>query len=139
MVRDPTDNQTGEPSESDRDLADLQGSWEQVALEVDGVSNPPDVHSAPGALTTFVGNQFAVRAVDGTLLLAGSFILDASTSPKSITWIDSMGEDTGKSLPAIYRLEGDNFAFVAGDEGAPRPSLFTTALGQTMRTFVRRQ
>ncbi|NVB84535.1 MAG: TIGR03067 domain-containing protein [Kofleriaceae bacterium] len=126
-------------SESRRDLAALQGSWEQVALEVDGVANPPDAHSAPGAITTFVGHQFEVRTRDGSLLLAGTFTLDASTAPRSITWIDSMGEDTGKPLPAIYQLEGDRFVFVAGDEGSPRPRVFRTTAGQTMRTFVRRR
>jgi len=124
-------------SESDRDVAALQGSWEQVALEADGVSNPPDSHGAPGALTTFAGDRFEVRALDGALLLAGTFILDASTRPRSITWIDSMGEDMGRPLPAIYELEGDSFVFVAADEGAPRPSVFTTTPGQTMRRFVR--
>lgn len=126
-------------SDSRRDLADLQGLWEQVDLEADGVANPPDAHGAPGAITTFAGNQFEVRTLDGTLLLAGTFTLDASTAPKSITWTDSMGEDMGKPLPAIYQLEGDHFVFVAGEEGSPRPRIFRTTAGQTMRTFVRRR
>jgi uncharacterized protein (TIGR03067 family) len=125
--------------ESDRDVAALQGSWEQVGLEADGVSDPPDALTAPGALTTFVGNRFEVRTPAGTLLLAGTFTLDASTTPRSITWIDSMGEDLGRPLPAIYVLDGDSFVFIAGDAGAPRPSVFRTTPGQTMRTFVRRR
>src|SRR5262249_36124865 len=133
------DNRIRDQSESDRDVAALQGSWEQVGLEADGFSNPPDAHSAPGALTTFVGNHFEVRTLAGTLLLAGTFTLDASTKPKSITWIDSMGEDMGRPLPAIYMLEGDNFVFIAGNEGTPRPCVFQTTAGQTMRTFVRRR
>ena len=126
-------------TDSEHDIAALQGAWEQVGLEADGVFNPPDTHGAPGALTTFVGKQFAVRAVDGTLLLAGAFTLDASTNPRSITWTDSMGSDIGKQLPASYILDGDNFVFIAGDEGAPRPTVFRTVPGQTMRTFVRRR
>jgi uncharacterized protein (TIGR03067 family) len=123
--------------ESARDLAALQGSWEQVDLEADGVANPADEHGSPGALTTFTGNQFAVRTVEGNLLLEGEFTLDAATAPGSITWIDSMGSDKGKLLPASYQLDGDHFVFIAGDEGAPRPIVFRTAPGQTMRTFVR--
>lgn len=126
-------------SESDRDVVALQGSWEQVGLEADGLVNPPDSHTAPGALTTFVDDRFEVRAPTGTLLLAGTFTLDASTSPKSITWVDSMGEEMGRALPAIYKLDGDHFVFIAGDEGSPRPRVFKTTLGQTMRTFVRRR
>jgi uncharacterized protein (TIGR03067 family) len=125
--------------ESARDLAALQGAWEQVDLEADGIANPPDEHGSPGALTTFTGHHFAVCSVEGNLLLEGDFTLDAATTPGSITWIDSMGPDKGKRLPASYQLDGDRFVFIAGDEGAPRPIVFRTAPGQTMRTFVRRR
>ncbi len=122
---------------SERDIADLQGVWEQIGLEADGTVDPPDSYGSD-LLTTFDGNRFVVRAVDGTVVLAGTFTLDASTSPRSITWIDSMGADTGKQLPAIYRLEGDHFVFIAGNEGAPRPQAFETGPNQTMRTMRRR-
>ena len=127
------------PSESERDMASLQGGWLQVGLEADGVSNPPDQHGAPGALTRFSGQRFSVRTVEGDLLLEGTFTLDASTTPRSITWVDSIGADSGKRLPASYRLDGDHFVFIAGDEGASRPTVFHTGPGQTMRTFVRRR
>ncbi|MEP7187167.1 MAG: TIGR03067 domain-containing protein [Rhodanobacter sp.] len=123
---------------SQRDLVLLQGAWERTRLEADGVVNPPDDHGAPGALTTFAGRNFSVRTIEGTLLLEGAFVLDASTRPKSISWIDSIGEDKGKPLPASYTLKDDRFEFIAGDEGTPRPTEFHTAVGQTMRTFVRR-
>ena len=126
-------------NDSEHDLAALQGSWGQIDLESDGMANPPDEHSSPGALTTFTGNHFVVRAVDGNLLLEGDFTIDATTTPKSITWIDSMGSDMGKRLPASYKLDGDHFIFIAGDERAPRPIVFRTTPGQTMRTFVRRR
>ncbi len=119
------------------DLAALQGRWEQVDLEVDGTPNPPDEYTAPGTLVTINGNNFTVRRADGEILLQGTFELDASTSPKSITWIDSVGPDTGKRLPASYELDRDNFTFIAADEGAPRPLLFRTTAGLTMRTFKR--
>jgi uncharacterized protein (TIGR03067 family) len=123
---------------SKRDLAALQGSWEQIDLEADGISNPPDDLSPPGALTTFSGNHFAIHTAEGVLLLEGTFTLDASASPKAINYIDSMGPDLGKQLPAIYKLEGDLFVFVAAEEGAPRPTSFRTGPGQTMRSFRRR-
>lgn len=125
-------------STSDTDWQALQGAWEQISLEDSGVLNPPDAHTAPGAVTTIKGDQFEVRTVDGELLLAGRFFLDSSTHPKSITWVDAMGDDAGKQLPASYRLEGREFAFIAADEGMPRPTVFRTGPGQTMRTFVRK-
>lgn len=122
---------------SAQDLAALQGVWEQVALEADGIANPPDDVGGPGALTTIRGEHFAVHTVEGELLLEGVFTLDASSAPKAITWIDAIGEDAGKHLPASYVLDGDHFVFIAADEGCLRPTAFRTSPGQTMRTFVR--
>lgn len=123
---------------SDPDFQALQGTWEQTSLEDSGVLNPVDAHSAPGALTTITGDRFEVTTVNAEVLLAGRFFLDSSTVPKSITWVDAIGEDAGKLLPASYRLEGDEFVFIAADEHMPRPIIFSTGPGQTMRTFARR-
>ena len=105
---------------------------------MDGVANPPDDLSPPGAVTHFNGNNFSVRASDGALLLEGDFTLDASVTPKHVDWMDAIGPDQGKTLPAIYELDGDQFRFIAGDPDAPRPAAFHTLQGQTMRTFRRR-
>ena len=126
------------PNVSDSDLASLQGAWEQIALEADGVVDPVDTHGAPGALTVISGHHFEVRTIEGRLLLEGTFALDATTEPRSITWTDAIGEDKGKRLPASYRLEGDHFVFIAAHEGARRPQAFRTEAGLTMRTFVRK-
>lgn len=119
------------------ELQRLQGAWEQISMEDSGVLNPPDEHSAPGALTLIEGDQFRVLTVAGDVLLAGSFTLDSTTTPKSITWIDSIGADAGKPLPASYELTEDDFVFIAADEGQPRPTRFSTGPGQTLRRFVR--
>lgn len=118
------------------DLAALQGTWEQTSLEADGVVDPPDSYGTE-LRTTFEGTQWTVSAPAGTIVLAGAFTLDAEA--KSIDWIDSMGEDAGKTLPAIYELAGDAFRFIAANEGEPRPTRFRTVPGQTMRTFRRVQ
>lgn len=123
---------------SDPDFQALQGRWEQTALEDSGVLNPVDAHSAPGAITTIAGDRFEVKTLSGEVLLAGRFFLDSAAVPKSITWVDSIGEDAGKHLPASYRLDANEFVFIAADESMPRPTAFSTGPGQTMRTFVRR-
>jgi uncharacterized protein (TIGR03067 family) len=124
---------------SSRDVADLQGIWDQVLLEADGISNPPDELGATGTVATFSGNHFTAHTTEGVLLLEGTFTLDASLTPKAINWFDSIGPDKGKQLPGIYRLEGDHFIFITADEGAPRPTIFRTGRGQTKRSFVRRR
>lgn len=123
---------------TESDLQALQGTWRQIAFEENGIVDPPDSHGAPGgALTTIDGHHFSVRTQGDELLLEGMFELDASVTPKAITWIDAMGTDKGKRLPASYELEGDRFVFIAADEGAPRPTAFRTVPGLTMRRFVR--
>jgi uncharacterized protein (TIGR03067 family) len=124
---------------TEQDLAALQGVWEQVAYEADGMVDAPDETGAPGALTTFEGHHFAVHTREGEMLLEGSFILDASATPKAITWIDAIGADAGKHLPASYVLDGDRFIFIAADEGCPRPTTFRTTPGLVMRAFIRRR
>jgi len=119
------------------DLAALQGIWQQVAFEENGVPDAPDSTGAPDALTLIDGHHFQVRTLAGELLLEGRFTLDASVTPKAITWIDAMGPDAGMPLPASYRLEGDRFVFIAADAGAARPLAFRTVPGLTMRSFVR--
>ncbi|RAP56298.1 hypothetical protein BTJ49_13685 [Oleiagrimonas sp. MCCC 1A03011] len=122
-----------------RDRALLQGTWEQTYLEADGIANPPDdEHSPPGALCSYSDDHFCVRAADGTILLEGHFTLDATTTPKSITWVDSMGAEAGQPLLAIYELTENEFVFVAADPGDPRPKTFRTGPGQTLRRSVRK-
>lgn len=127
------------PDDTARDLVRLQGVWQQVRMEADGVVNPPDEHGGMGALTTIEGTQFSVRGLDGQLLLEGAFRLDASTTPRSITWIDAVGEDRGLLLPASYTLDDDRFEFIAAEAGTARPVVFHTRPGQTMRTFIRQR
>jgi uncharacterized protein (TIGR03067 family) len=120
------------------DFDQLQGVWSQTYLEADGVADPPnDEHTAPGAVCIFEGNEFRAVKADNTLLLKGTFELDATSTPKTITWVDSIGEDAGKALPAIYELSDTTFRFIAADEGQPRPTQFKTVAGLTMREFVR--
>jgi uncharacterized protein (TIGR03067 family) len=115
------------------DLARLQGRWRQVAGEANGVASIGDEYGAVGALvTTFTGTHFVVHHDDGRVVLEGDFEIDP---PDAIDWIDSIGPDAGKRLPAIYRLDDDTFVFVAAD--GERPRAFTTTTGQVLRSFVR--
>jgi uncharacterized protein (TIGR03067 family) len=120
----------------EEELAKLQGAWRQVYCEADGVEDPPDDIGIEST-TTIEGYAFTVRAPDGAIVLEGKFSLDASRDPKAIDWIDSIGPDAGKVLPASYAVDRERFTFVAGAEGAPRPTSFATKPGETLRCFVR--
>lgn len=119
------------------DLAKLQGRWSQVWFEENGVTDPPDTHGAPGAVMDISGRSFKVAVIGGETLIAGTFVLDGSVVPKRIDWVDGMGEDAGKTFPAIYELLGDHFEFAAADAGMARPENFSGGPGITIRSFVR--
>jgi uncharacterized protein (TIGR03067 family) len=127
------------PDPSVVDLAALQGAWEQVNVEADGVTDPPDERCLSETFMTITAKHFNVHTGNGTVLLEGIFTLNAAMKPKAVTWVDSMGPDAGKRLPASYMLNDDSFVFRAADEGAPRPIVFRTQPGLTMRSFVRKR
>lgn len=73
----------------------------------------------------------------GEALIEGKFLIYDDMSPKRIDWIDSIGSDAGKKLPAIYTLSSDAFEFAAADADMERPQDFTGGSGITIRGFVR--
>lgn len=119
------------------DLQALQGRWRQVAFERDGVDDPPDDHGAPGSLTIISGDRYQVFTAEGDLILEGAFVLDAEATPKTLTFTDDVGPKGRTSLVSTYRVEGDEFAFIAALGGGPRPVEFKTREGQVMRRFRR--
>lgn len=88
---------------------------------------------------TISGQSFHVVVPGGKTLIEGCFALDDAANPKGIDWIDSMGEDAGKTLPAIYELADDRFQFAAADADMARPKGFDGGHGVTIRGFVRLQ
>ena len=103
----------------------------QVDLQVDGVPNPADCFTADGALTTISADRFTVRTADGVVLLEGRFILDASKVPKSITWIDAIGADAGRSAAVPATCSRPTASSSSPQTPArPRPTVFQTVRGQ---------
>jgi len=86
---------------------------------------------------TIVGDTFHVAIPGEEALVEGRFVIEDDESPKRIDWIDSIGSDAGKRLPAIYTLSKDSFEFAAADADMDRPQDFTGGRGITIRGFVR--
>ncbi len=119
------------------DLKRFQGQWRQVRFEENGIVDPVDTHGAQDAVMTIVGETFHVAIPGGEALIEGKFLIYDDMSPKRIDWIDSIGSDAGKKLPAIYTLSYDAFEFAAADADMERPQDFTGGSGITIRGFVR--
>lgn len=121
----------------ENDVKRFQGLWRQVKFEENGIVDPVDTHGAQDAVMTIVDETFHVAIPGGEALIEGKFVIDGSTSPKGIDWIDSTGSDAGKKLPAIYTLSDDAFEFAAADADMERPRDFKGGRGITIRGFVR--
>jgi uncharacterized protein (TIGR03067 family) len=124
------------PNNTERDLALLQGAWQQVAHEANGAACAPDEFS--DAVTNFNGTEYSVVRPDGTVLVKGTIRLDATTIPRQAVLVREAGLDKGRIFPAIYSLSGDDFVVAAAnDDRAGKPTDFKTEVGQFLRRFVR--
>jgi uncharacterized protein (TIGR03067 family) len=131
-----TTDPTPGPAAVAEEVAKFQGTWKQVAYERDGVTDPPD-EQGWGPRVTFTGNEFVVTLADGSIPIRGTFRLDPTRHPKAVDWTDEIGEDAGKTLLAIYKLEGDRLVFCAAYPGLERPTEFRTRPGQVLRVSRR--
>ena len=118
------------------EMKKFQGTWKQIAYERDGVTEPLDEQGWEPRVT-FTGDTFVVTLADGSIPIKGTYTLDPTRNPKTIDWNDTIGEDAGKTLLAIYALEGDRLAFCAAYPGQERPTAFRTRPGQVLRVSQR--
>ncbi len=120
----------------EEELKKFQGTWKQVGHERDGLREPPDERGSE-PITTFVGKEFVVTLADGSIPIKGTYRLDPTRNPKTVDWTDTIGEDAGKTLLAIYSLNGDRLVFCAACPGLERPTEFRTRPGQVLRMLQR--
>src|SRR6476659_6079589 len=120
----------------EKELQRFRGTWKQVAYERDGVKQPLDEQGWDPS-TTFTDSEFVVTLADGSVPIRGTYRIDPAQSPKTIDWTDTIGEDAGKTLLAIYAFQDDRFTFCAAYPGLERPTEFHTRPGQVLRVFER--
>ena len=132
MSNDPTST----ADEIEEEMKRFQGAWKQIAYERDGVVERLD-EQGWDPRTTFVGEEFVVTLTDGSIPIKGTFRIDPTRNPKTVDWTDTIGEDAGKTLLAIYALEGNRLIFCAAYPGLERPTKFVTRPGQVLRIFQR--
>jgi uncharacterized protein (TIGR03067 family) len=114
----------------------LQGTWQQIECEANGVKNPPEDYGLH-LISIFTHDTFVVTRADGSIVINGTFTLDPTQHPKAIDWTDTFGTDAGKTFPAIYTLDEQRFIFCASDDGQPRPTEFRTKDGEVLRILQR--
>ncbi len=111
-----------------RETADeraLEGNWLPVKAELGGKPMPEAV------LKTISMNledgKYKVMA-DGHPD-NGTYTVDASTKPKSMTVVGTDGPNKGKTFPCIYEVKGDSLRICYDLSGTKRPEEFKTTEG----------
>jgi uncharacterized protein (TIGR03067 family) len=110
---------------NNEELANLQGEWSIVFLEVDGLAPAP--HIFAGAKMVIEGNRFTSLGMGA--VYGGTIELNPETAPKSFRMKFTAGPDTGKTNSGIYELEGDRWRICLNVTGGPAPDAFVTSPG----------
>lgn len=107
------------------DVKAIEGSWTPVKGELAGKPMPDEV------LKTI-----SLKLLDGKYEVVagghpdkGTYTLDATTGPKSMTVTGTEGPNKGKTFPSIYELKGDSLRICYDLSGTARPTKFESIAG----------
>ncbi len=103
------------------DLDKLQGTWVRASIERDGKPSPAD--ELKNSRLTLKGDKYTLD--DGKEKRTGTFKLDATKTPKTLDIISDAGPNKGKTLKAIYKIEGDTFTYCVAPPDKDRPTEFS--------------
>src|SRR5437588_6948010 len=107
------------------DAKAVQGTWTPAKAELAGqpmaeaVLKSISLKLDNGKYEVFVGDKPD----------KGTYTLDSTSKPKSMTITGTEGPNQGKTFPAIYELKGDTLRICYDLSGAKRPTEFKSTAG----------
>jgi uncharacterized protein (TIGR03067 family) len=112
-------------ADSPADVKAVQGNWRPIKAELAGQSMPDEILKTI-SLQLVHGNYevFVGAAPD-----RGTYTIDPSTQPKSMTVIGTEGPNHGRTFPAIYEIKGETLRICYDLSGAKRPTEFKSLAG----------
>ncbi len=103
----------------------LEGTWNPVKAELGGQPMPESILKTISLkLSGGVYEVTVGRATD-----KGTYTIDASTTPKTMTVNGTDGPNKGRTFPAIFELDGDTLRICYDLSGTKRPDEFKTLAG----------
>lgn len=107
------------------DAKAMQGSWKPAKAELAGLPMPEAVLKT---ISLKLDNG-KYEVLVGDKPDRGTYTMDATTKPKSLTITGTEGPNQGKTLPCIYELKGDTLRVCYDLSGAKRPTEFKSVAG----------
>ncbi|HKT74405.1 MAG TPA: TIGR03067 domain-containing protein [Steroidobacteraceae bacterium] len=98
----------------------LEGAWVPVQANVSG--QQLIVGELRVKYLVFDGHDYSIIDRSNRIVDSGEYLVDDSVSPRTIDIVGRDGPNAGRSMMAIYQLEGDRLTVCYDLEGTERPS-----------------
>ena len=121
-----------------KDLKSIAGNWTVTSRETDGEKSPAEAFK--GVTVKVAADGTATITKDGKVTRKVKWVnMDPTQKTKTVDVEVVEGDDKGKTLLAIYRVEGDQFTVCVANSGKDRPTAFSTEAdsGRTLMTYTR--
>jgi len=111
-------------AEKSADAKNIQGTWLPVKAELRGAPMKEEVLKMITLKLDSANYEVTAENVD-----KGTYRLDPAAKPKTIDITGTEGPNVGKTIPAIYELNGDTLRICYALGGGPRPTEFKSPAG----------
>jgi uncharacterized protein (TIGR03067 family) len=118
----------GKAAEPTKDRDALQGTWTLVSLQVDGYAMPEEIVKT-GRFVVESDQYKLTLGVEG-ISADFTYVLDPTSTPRSIDLTYASGPRKGATVKGIYRLQGDSYTLCRREnKGQARPTEFVSKPG----------
>ena len=116
----------------------LEGKWVIESLTRDGKDQSP---MYKGGTRENTGTRYKMIPPGGSSVKTaeGGFTLDPKKTPATIDLVPGKGQYEGKTLPGIYKLEGDTLTIAFAEPGKDRPTAFESKPGSGIVLVVHKR
>jgi uncharacterized protein (TIGR03067 family) len=121
-----------------KDLKNLGGTWKVSSRESNGEKTPAD--ALKGVFVKIGDDGTATLTKEGKVIHKVKWVnMDPTQKTKTVDFEVIDGDQKGKTLLAIYRIEGDNFTLCVAGAGKDRPTAFSGEglSGNALMTYTR--
>ena len=117
-----------EKTNGKKDLDKLQGKWEYVSFESNGMKMPED--QIKRMSITFSGDKWTVRESDKVVVSGTQKLNPLARTPHEVDSLTTEGDGKGTTMLGIYELKGDTMRVCFDPQGKERSTSFTPKEGQ---------